>query len=76
MVDHSAMVYMQLHKHHGKTRVSVQQAEKIDVIAARTYSDDIDICRGALSAPNPRFRPGQRDDAAAPQVFNSVIPVS
>lgn len=63
MVDHSAMVYMQLHRGAYKTHVSVQQAEKIKLIAARTYSDDIDLRRGALSAPCQQFRPGQRDDA-------------
>lgn len=63
MVDHSAKVYIQLHNRRYKAHVSVAQAAKIEAMAARTYSDDINLCQGPLSAPNRQFRPGQRDDA-------------
>jgi hypothetical protein len=74
MVDHSNRMYVQQQNCHQKGRLSVQQATKIEVVMARSYSDDTDICRGALSAPRNHFRPGQRDDVPNPTIV-AVVPM-
>jgi hypothetical protein len=62
MIDHCAKKYIVMHNRHQKTRLSAQQVNKIEVAAARSFTDDADINYGALSAPKLNFRPGQRDD--------------
>lgn len=63
MVDYkNARILVGLREHRLKARRSLMQATKLDATAARMYSDDEDIQRGALSAPHEQYRPGQRDD--------------
>lgn len=48
-------------------------AARLDVRAARSYSDDEDMRPGALSAPKVQLRPGQRDDEVR-NTFTRLIP--
>jgi hypothetical protein len=74
MVDHSARAYVRMRAHQQRYKLSAQQSNKIDAVMARSYSDDADVRRGALSAPRNHFRPGQRDDEVRSN-FVGMIPV-
>ncbi len=57
-----AKTSMRFREHKLKSKLNTFYATKLDAITARMYSDDVDIRRGALSAPRNQYRPGQRDD--------------
>ncbi|MDB5181794.1 MAG: hypothetical protein JWP13_557 [Candidatus Saccharibacteria bacterium] len=54
---------MQLREYQRTVRLSKPRAARLEAIIARSYTDDADVRRGALSAPRTRYRPGLRDDA-------------
>jgi hypothetical protein len=72
MIDHCAKQYIVIQNRHQKTRLSVQQINKIEVAAARSFTDDADINHGALSAPRLNSRPGQRDDTVNCSFVGSI----
>jgi hypothetical protein len=64
MVDQSTRIALYMRKHcANKGQFSVQQASKIEVTIARSYTDDADVSHGVISTPQVQPRPGQRDDA-------------
>lgn len=63
MIDHSARQFMLAQRRYQQKRLSMQEIDKIEAVTARSFTDDVDPRRGALSAPRFNFRPGQRDDA-------------
>lgn len=73
MVDRSAKVILQLHNRRYRAHISVAESTKFESLAARAYTDDINLCLGAHSAPQTHFRPGQRDDALTRPVV-AMIP--
>lgn len=62
MVDHSARAYVRMQEHQPKNKLSRLQSARLESIMARSYTDDADMRRGALSVPRNHFRPGLRDD--------------
>jgi hypothetical protein len=63
MIDQSTRVALYMRRYCAyKGHLSVVQASKIEATAARSYTDDADISRGALSTPHIQSRPGQSDD--------------
>lgn len=62
MIDQSARAFERIGRFNPKARLSAQQAAKLEMMTARSFTDDAEIRRGALSAPRMHNRPGQRDD--------------
>lgn len=62
MVDQSARAYERIGRMHPKMRLNAEQSAKLDSMIARSFTDDVEVRRGALSAPRTHNRPGQRDD--------------
>jgi hypothetical protein len=62
MIDHSAKAYVRYHAQQRRGRLGIDKATRLESKLARSYTDDVDVRRGALSAPCNSFRPGQRDD--------------
>jgi hypothetical protein len=62
MVDQSARAYERIGRMHPKARLSAEQSAKLDSVIARSFTDDVDVRKGALPAPRMHNRPGQRDD--------------
>jgi hypothetical protein len=62
MVDYTKEALLCSHSRLNKSRMSTVQQTKLESMIARSYSDDGDVQRGALSMPRSATRPGQRDD--------------
>lgn len=73
MVDHKAKTNARVRETLVKSRLSTLQAHSIESVMARSYTDDVDMRLGALSAPRNHFRPGQRDDEVH-CTFVSILP--
>lgn len=63
MVDYRAQLLFRHNRGNSIRKIDAVHLARIRATAARSYSDDIDIRSGALSAPCDQMRPGQRDDA-------------
>lgn len=55
------------HGRSGKGRLGLSQRSRLDSMLARSYTDDFELQRGALSVPRTSSRPGSRDDNDVPQ---------
>jgi hypothetical protein len=65
MVDRYAKAWVRLRDKQLRSKLSDWQASRLDATLARTYTDDMDIVGGAMSAPRRKDRPGQRDDSVS-----------
>jgi len=72
MAGHRKQSFM-AHRHGLLSERRLGQLMRLDVLQARMYRDDADICSGAWSAPRGHLRPGQRDDAVC--TLMPVLPV-
>jgi hypothetical protein len=63
MVDYSKEILLTARDRQLRGCLSPSQVSKLESIMARSYSDDLELRRGALTAPRTSLRPGQRDDA-------------
>jgi hypothetical protein len=62
VVDQSAKAFKHLSQYHRHKWRCVSRIVRLESTVARSYTDDAEVRRGALSAPNNQYRPGQRDD--------------
>lgn len=65
MVDHSARTFVRLREHHHTLRLCAKQADKIQSVLARSYTDDTIARMNAMPVTGNHARPGLRDDESS-----------